>query len=257
MRDLAPVHAFSVMLGKRTGYAKSAGLPYRPHNVTHIVLGTVFLWVGWFGFNGGSAFAANLRAVMACIVTHLSASVGGITWVLLDYRLEKKWSVVGFCSGAISGLVAITPASGYVTPWAAVIFGRRRWNWLQRRHQAEVPHGDYIAALDGFSVIPGGWINHNYIQLAYQIADSVAGFAYSFVLTCVILFLLNLIPGLSLRVSPEEEDIGIDDIQLGEFAYDYVELQRHTSDIIVAQSDHERASSSKGSVPEKSAEAMA
>ncbi|TRX93248.1 hypothetical protein FHL15_005827 [Xylaria flabelliformis] len=276
--------AFSIMLGKRTGYAKSAGLPYRPHNVTHIVLGTVFLWVGWFGFNGGSALASNLRAVMACIVTHLAASVGGITWVLLDYRLEKKWSVVGFCSGAISGLVAITPASGYVTPWAAVIFGvvggigcnlATKLKFLMGADDALdifAVHGiggiignlltglfaaDYIAALDGFSVIPGGWINHNYIQLAYQIADSVAGFSYSFVLTCVILFLLNLIPGLSLRVAPEEEDIGIDDIQLGEFAYDYVELQRHTSDIITAHSnsDHDRASSSKGSVPEKSPEA--
>lgn len=100
-------------------------------------------------------------------------------------------------------------------------------------------------------MIPGGWINHNYIQLAYQIADSVAGFSYSFVLTCVILFLLNLIPGLSLRVSAEEEDIGIDDIQLGEFAYDYVELQRHTTDIVMGHSDNEHGSFSKSSVPEK------
>ncbi|KAF2973260.1 hypothetical protein GQX73_g283 [Xylaria multiplex] len=275
--------AFSIMLGKRTGYAKSSGLPYRPHNVTHIVLGTVFLWVGWFGFNGGSALASNLRAVMACIVTHLAASVGGITWVLLDYRLEKKWSVVGFCSGAISGLVAITPASGFVTPWAAFIFGvvggigcniATKLKFLIGADDALdifAVHGiggiignlltglfaaDYIAHLDGSTIIPGGWVNHNYIQLAYQIADSVAGFSYSFVLTCVILFLMNLIPGLSLRVDPEEEEIGIDDIQLGEFAYDYVELHRHTSDITPTHSDHERAGSSKGSVPEKTPEAV-
>ncbi|KAI1817217.1 ammonium transporter [Poronia punctata] len=273
--------AFSVMLGKRTGYAKSAGLPYRPHNVTHIVLGTVFLWVGWFGFNGGSALAANLRAVMACIVTHIAASVGAITWVLLDYRLEKKWSVVGFCSGAIAGLVAITPASGFVTPWAAVIYGivggigcnvATKLKFLLGADDALdifAVHGvggiignlltgifaaDYIAALDGSSEIPGGWINHNYIQLAYQIADSVAGFSYAFVLTCIILFLLNLVPGLSLRVSPEDEDTGIDDVQLGEFAYDYVELQRHTSDITPTHIIHERSGSSKGSVPEKAAE---
>ena len=69
--------AYSVMLGKRTGYHSLHGLPYRPHNVTHVVLGTVFLWVGWFGFNGGSALGANLRAVMACVVTHIAASVGG------------------------------------------------------------------------------------------------------------------------------------------------------------------------------------
>jgi ammonium transporter len=115
--------AYSIMLGKRRGYNDVSGLPYRPHNVTHIVLGTVFLWVGWFGFNGGSALGANMRAVMACVVTHLAASVGGVTWVLLDYRLEKKWSTVGFCSGAVSGLVAITPASGFVPAWSAVIFG--------------------------------------------------------------------------------------------------------------------------------------
>jgi Amt family ammonium transporter len=115
--------AYSIMLGKRSGYNDTHGLPYRPHNVTHIVLGTVFLWVGWFGFNGGSALAANMRAVMACVVTHIAASVGGVTWVLLDYRLDKKWSTVGFCSGAVSGLVAITPASGFVPAWSAVIFG--------------------------------------------------------------------------------------------------------------------------------------
>ncbi|KAI1076629.1 ammonium transporter [Whalleya microplaca] len=270
--------AFSVMIGKRAGYAKSAGLPYRPHNVTHIVLGTVFLWVGWFGFNGGSALAANLRAVMACIVTHLAASVGGITWALLDYRLEKKWSVVGFCSGAISGLVAITPASGFVTPWAAVIYGivggigcnfATKLKFVMGVDEAldifavhavggvignvltGIFAADYIAALDGFTEIPGGWINHNYVQLGYQIADCVAGFSYSFVLTCIILFVINLIPGLSLRVSPEKEDMGIDDDQLGEFAYDYVELQRHTSDIIPTNVLPGRASSSKGSEPEK------
>jgi Amt family ammonium transporter len=115
--------AYSLMLGKRTGYSRNNGLPYRPHNVTHVVLGTVFLWVGWFGFNGGSALGMNIRAVMACYVTNLAASCGAIAWTLLDYRLEKKWSTIGFCSGAISGLVAITPAAGFVKPWAAVIIG--------------------------------------------------------------------------------------------------------------------------------------
>lgn len=114
--------AYSLMLGKRRGH--SAGdLSYRPHNVTHVVIGTVFLWFGWFGFNCGSALSANLRAVMAAVVTNLAAAVGGVTWCLLDYRLDRKFSAVGFSSGVISGLVAITPASGYVPPWGAVIFG--------------------------------------------------------------------------------------------------------------------------------------
>ncbi|KAK4196229.1 ammonium transporter AmtB-like domain-containing protein [Triangularia verruculosa] len=255
--------AYSLMLGKRTGYNKVNGLPYRPHNVTHVVLGTVFLWVGWFGFNGGSALAANTRAVMACLVTHISACVGGFTWCLLDYRLEKKWSTVGFCSGVIAGLVAITPAAGYVPPWSAVIFGvcggvicnfATKLKFLigiDEPLDVFAEHGvggivgnlltgifaaDWIAALDGSTKIAGGWVNQNYIQLGYQLADSVAGFAYSFVMTCVICFLMNLVPGLSLRVSPEVEEIGLDDAELGEFAYDYVELSRHVNDVLVGGS---------------------
>jgi Amt family ammonium transporter len=84
-------------------------------------------------------------------------------------------------------------------------------------------------------VIPGGWLNHNYIQLAYQLADCVSGFAYSFFGTCIILFFMNLVPGLSLRASAEEEEVGLDDAQLGEFAYDYVELRRDAAAIIVGE----------------------
>lgn len=251
--------AYSLMLGKRRGYTKVLGLPYRPHNVTHVVLGTVFLWVGWFGFNGGSALAANMRAVMACIVTHIAACVGGFTWCLMDYRLEKKWSTVGFCSGVIAGLVAITPASGFVPAWAAVIFGvvggiacnlATKLKFLIGVDDALdifAEHciggivgnlltglfaANYIAHLDGFTVIPGGWLNQNYVQLGYQLADCAAGFSYSFVVTCAILFLMNLVPGLSLRATAEEEELGLDDGQLGEFAYDYVELSRNISDIL-------------------------
>ncbi|KAK0727626.1 ammonium transporter AmtB-like domain-containing protein [Lasiosphaeria miniovina] len=272
--------AYSLMLGKRTGYNKVNGLPYRPHNVTHVVLGTVFLWVGWFGFNGGSALAGNLRAVMACLVSQIAACVGGFTWCLLDYRLEKKWSTVGFCSGVISGLVAITPASGFVPPWSAVIFGivggagcnfATKLKFIIGVDDAIdifAEHGvggiignlltglfaaNYIAHLDGATVIAGGWVNQNYIQLGFQLADSVAGFSYSFVMTCVILFLLNLVPGLSLRVSAEEEELGLDDAQLGEFAYDYVELSRHVNDIVTLATPGSSgdATSLKGADPEK------
>jgi len=114
--------AISIYLGKRRGYGTER-LAYKPHNTTYVVLGTILLWFGWFGFNGGSALSANLRAIQACIVTNLAASVGGMTWMFWDYRLEKKWSAVGFCSGAVAGLVAITPASGFVGSPAAVAFG--------------------------------------------------------------------------------------------------------------------------------------
>lgn len=85
------------------------------------------------------------------------------------------------------------------------------------------------------TVIPGGWLNQNWIQLAYQLADSTSGFAYSFFGTCLILFIMNLIPGLSLRASAEEEEMGLDDAQLGEFAYDYVELRRDAGALIVGE----------------------
>jgi Amt family ammonium transporter len=85
---------------------------------------------------------------------------------------------------------------------------------------------DYIAHLDNVQVIPGGWINHNWIQLGYQLADSFSGGAYSFFGTCIILFIMNMIPGLHLRADEEAEILGIDDAEIGEFAYDYVEVTR-------------------------------
>ncbi|MCJ1461540.1 ammonium transporter Amt1 [Pseudocyphellaria aurata] len=244
--------AYSLMLGKRRGHGTHE-LNFRPHNVTQVIIGTVFLWVGWFGFNAGSALSANMRAVMAAVVTNLAASVGGVTWCLLDYRLEGKWSAVGFCSGVVAGLVAITPGSGFVPAWAAVVYGvvgGAACNYATKvkfflgiddaldifavhaiggfvgNLLTGVFAANYIAHLDGVLVIDGGWLNHNYIQLAYQLADSASGFAYSFGGSCIILFIMNLIPGLGLRASEEAEVLGMDDAEIGEFAYDYVELTR-------------------------------
>jgi ammonia channel protein AmtB len=112
--------AYSMVLGRRQ---ERMMLNFRPHNVSLILLGTVFLWFGWLGFNGGSSFGANLRATMACWNSNLTAMFAAITWVLLDWRLARKWSMVGWCSGTISGLVAATPASGYLTPWGSIILG--------------------------------------------------------------------------------------------------------------------------------------
>jgi Amt family ammonium transporter len=102
-------------------------------------------------------------------------------------------------------------------------------------------NSDYIAHLDGFTEIPGGWLNRHWIQLAYQLADCVSGFSYSFFGTCIILFLMNLVPGLSLRASADEESMGMDEAQLGEFAYDYVELRREFSDVIMGESGDEKS----------------
>ncbi|KAK0219906.1 ammonium transporter [Armillaria fumosa] len=248
--------AISIYLGKRKGWGTER-LSYKPHNTSYIILGTVLLWFGWFGFNGGSALSANLRAAQACIVTNLAASVGGLTWMLWDYRLEKKWSAVGFCSGAISGLVAITPASGFVGAPAAVLFGVMAGTCCNFATQLKFIFGyddtldifashaiggivgniltglfaqASVAGFDGITVIPGGWIDHHYIQLGYQLADSVSGVAYSFTMTTIILWIMHFIPGCRLRlnedVSEEAQAVGMDDYDMGEFAYDYVGLEQ-------------------------------
>lgn len=240
--------ALSIYLGKRRGFGTER-LAYKPHNVTYVVLGTVFLWFGWFGFNGGSALSANIRAAQACVVTNLAASVGGLTWMLWDWRLERKWSAVGFCSGAIAGLVAITPASGFVGSPAAVLYGVAAGTVCNFATQLKFvfKYDDCldifashaiggilgnlltglfaqasIAGADGITVIPGGWLDHNYRQLGIQAADSVSGVSYSFFMTTVICWIMHFIPGMRLRASEEAEIIGIDDAEMGEFAYDYV-----------------------------------
>lgn len=263
--------AYSIWLGKRKGYGTNA-LAYKPQNITHVVLGTVsifqrpvdainmclivaqcvsiyqiFLWFGWFGFNGGSALASNLRASQAMIVTNTAASVGGLAWMIVDWRLEHKWSAVGFCSGAVSGLVAITPAAGYVTTPSAVAIGVVAGVVCNYATQLKaILHYDdavdifavhgvgglvgnlmtamfadkRIATFDS-TIIDGGFMNHHWVQLAYHLADSSAIFGYTFVVTMAILIVMDFIPGLSLRVSEEGEELGIDASQIGEMAYDY------------------------------------
>ncbi|KAG6885785.1 hypothetical protein C0993_009890 [Termitomyces sp. T159_Od127] len=248
--------ALASYIGKRHGYGTTR-LAYEPQNTSYVVLGTAFLWFGWFGFNGGSALSANLRAASACIVTNLAASVGGIIWMLLDYRLNKKWSIIGFCSGAITGLVAITPAAGLVGAPAAVAFGvisgficnfATKLKFFARYDDVLdvfAIHGiggivgnlltaffaqASIAGFDGITVIPGGWIDHHYIQLGYQLADSAAGVTYTFVMTTIILWIMHYIPGLSLRASEEAEILGIDEAEMGEFMYDYVGMEAKMED---------------------------
>jgi len=243
--------AISIYLGKRRGYGTDR-IAYKPHNTTYVVLGTVFLWFGWFGFNGGSALSANLRAAEASIVTNLAASVGGATWMLWDYRMEKKWSAVGFCSGAVSSLVAITPGSGFVGAPASVVFGVAAGtlcNWatglkfifgwddtldIFASHAIGGVVGNVltaffaqasVAGFDGITDIKGGWLDHNWVQLGYQVANSAAGMAYSFIVTTIILWVMHPIPFLCLRCSEETEIIGVDDGEMGEFAYDYVGIE--------------------------------
>lgn len=110
----------AVMIGARQGYGKENLAPF---DLSMAVIGTGLLWVGWFGFNGGSALGAGSRAVFAIVATHLAASAGAIVWSALEWAERGKPSVLGLISGAVAGLGTITPASGYVLPWHGVVIG--------------------------------------------------------------------------------------------------------------------------------------
>lgn len=243
--------AYSFVLGKRQ---EQMLINFRPHNVSLITLGTVLLWFGWLGFNGGSAFGSNLRAVMACWNTNLTAISSAITWSILDFRLARKWSMVGFCSGLISGLVAATPASGFINPHSAILLGvlsgvicnySTKIKYLLRIDDTMdvfAEHGvagivglifnaffgaDYIIGLDGVNLdVQAGWVNKNWVAMGWQIAYVLACCSYTWVMTCIICYALDYTPGLQLRATEQAELLGMDDDQLGEFAYDYVEVRR-------------------------------
>ncbi|KAJ3575918.1 hypothetical protein NP233_g793 [Leucocoprinus birnbaumii] len=243
--------AYSWVLGRRQ---EKELLNFRPHNVSLVALGTAMLWFGWLGFNGGSAFGANLRAIFAIWNSMLAAAFGGMVWCLLDYRYERRWTMVGFCSGTIAGLVAATPSSGYIHPWASVVVGvlsgglcnlATKVKHLVRIDDAldlfaehavggivgllcNAFFGDrMIIALDGVSTsTDGGFMNHNYALLYKQLCYVLATCSYTFVVTALIAKGVDMIPGLSLRAGPASEALGMDEVEHGEFATDYIELRR-------------------------------
>ncbi|KAK2461698.1 hypothetical protein APHAL10511_006161 [Amanita phalloides] len=246
--------AYAWVLGRRE---ESELLNFRPHNVSLVGLGTFILWFGWLGFNGGSAFGANLRAIYAIWNSMLAAAFGGIVWCLLDFRIERRWTMVGFCSGTIAGLVAATPSSGYVCPWSSVIVGilsgalcnfATKVKFLLRIDDALDLFAEHavggiiglllngffasktITALDGSTAISGGWIDGNWKQLYIQFAYVCATCGYSFVVTAIIAKGVDLVPGLRLRNTPEAERLGMDEVEIGEFATDYIEVRRDFSD---------------------------
>ncbi|VDC01963.1 unnamed protein product [Peniophora sp. CBMAI 1063] len=247
--------AYSMVLGRRR---ERELLNFRPHNVSLVALGTFLLWFGWLGFNGGSAFGANLRAIIAIWNSMLAAAFGGIVWCALDFRYERKWSAVGFCSGTIAGLVAATPASGNIPTWAAVVMGivtgavcnyATKLKFLMRIDDALDLFAEHaiggviglvfnaifaqqtIISLDGVNTsISGGWLDHNWKQMYMQIAYIAAACAYTFVMTALIAKAVDLIPGLHLRAGEEAEGLGMDEDQIGEFATDYIEVRRDYTD---------------------------
>ncbi|KAJ0425662.1 ammonium transporter AmtB-like domain-containing protein [Aspergillus carlsbadensis] len=240
--------AYAVVLGKRKGYGEPS--MKRPHNTTLVFLGTIFIWTGWLGFNGGSTLSASVRGYLAIMNTNVAASTGILGWVLVDMiRNKGKFSLVGACEGAIAGLVGITPAAGCVTVWLGALIGfltavvcslcKNINDWMRVDEGMDVfkLHGlggmvgsfltgifadHYISALDGGSLIPGA-INGEGVQVGKQLAEICAISAYSFVMTAVILMIMKYIPYVGVRVSEEAEFVGLDasffvDEQVGDWS---------------------------------------
>ncbi|ETK80378.1 hypothetical protein L915_13934 [Phytophthora nicotianae] len=229
--------AAALMVGKRYNH----GEPVKPHNVPLVMIGVTLLWFGWFGFNAGSSGAADGIAATAAINTHLGSSAGFLTWVGLEYVSYKKFDPCGAASGAVAGLVSITPACGYVYPWASVVFGMigaaTGFAAIQMKNYLR-----YDDTLDSFAIhgcvgvmgglltglfatsdvnpnIDGGAFYGNSEQFLHQLISQCVAAAYSFVVTMIILFLIKITIGL--RVDEDKEVNGIDITYHGGLAYDY------------------------------------
>ena len=227
------------VLGARRGYGSENLAPY---DLTLAVIGTGLLWVGWFGFNGGSALGANSRAAMAIVSTHLAASAGAFTWMALEWWTRGKPSVLGMISGAVAGLGTITPASGFVLPMQAVLIGLIAgalcfWacTWLKTKigyddsldvfgvHGLGGLTGTLLAgvfAVGALSVspeLPGGapgLLEGHPEQVVAQLYGIGVTIVWSGVMTFIILKVIEVI--VPLRVRKEDEVMGLDVTQHGE-----------------------------------------
>ncbi len=227
--------AFALVIGSRKGFGAAT---FEPHNIPYSVLGAGLLWFGWFGFNGGSALAANGLAVQALVTTNTAAAAAGLMWMLLSW-LDNKPSVLGIVTGAVVGLVAITPAAGYVTPLAAMVIGATAApisyyaiRFRQRRSLDEsldvwACHGmggTWGALATGLfattTVNPAGangLFYGNPMQFVIQAVAVVASIALAFGVTYGLAKVLDAVTGL--RVSDNEEEVGLDISAHGERAY--------------------------------------
>ncbi|MCC7365782.1 MAG: ammonium transporter [Dehalococcoidia bacterium] len=230
-----------LVFGKRKGYGVSA---MEPHDVTMVVLGGAILWFGWFGFNAGSAGGATGQAVYAFANTNIAAATAGLAWTLISWWMSGKPSLVGAISGAVAGLVAVTPAAGYVEPMSAMIIGAGAGVicYLAVRARAALSFDDSldVVGVHGVGGIWGavatglfataevsglpyaeGLINGE----AARLWDSIVGIfvigAFSFIMTFIILKVLDMTLGI--RVTEDDEELGLDVTQHGERAYTFDE----------------------------------
>lgn len=223
-----------LFLGKRKN-----GQETRPHNVPYVVLGASLLWFGWFGFNGGSALTAGSLATIAFVNTDLAASAAMVIWLFLSWWHKGKPSLVGALTGAVAGLVAVTPAAGFVAPWAALLIGviagavcywaiilKNKMNWDDALDVWAV-HG--VGGITG-SILTGllaspainssvGWFYGNFALFKANLIAVIIVALYSFIMTYLILKLMSLFG--EIRVDEESEKNGLDKILHGEEAYDF------------------------------------
>ena len=220
------------VMGRRQGYGSENLSPF---DLSLAVMGTGLLWVGWFGFNGGSALAANSHAVMAIIATHLAACAGAITWATIEWSTRRKPSVLGMISGAVAGLGTITPASGFVAPWHGIVIGviaglvcywactslKQRFNYDDSLdvfgvHGVGGMTGTLLAGIFATASIGGtaGLIEGHPQQLLFQLYGVVVTLVWSAGVTYALLKLVSLF--VPLRVSREHELEGLDISQHGE-----------------------------------------
>jgi Amt family ammonium transporter len=218
----------ALMLGRRRGYPTE---PMAPHNLVLSVIGASLLWVGWFGFNAGSATAANASAGMAMAVTQIATATAALSWMFVEWSLKGKPSVLGITSGAVAGLVAITPASGFVDPRGALIIGLAAgvicyWGTTGLKHAL-----GYDDSLDAFGVhgvggIVGailtgvlavawvggdghsGLIDGNPYQVVIQLYGIACTVAYDAIVSLILLKVIDLTIGL--RVNTDTEREGLD-----------------------------------------------
>lgn len=231
----------AIMIGPRKGFPTT---PMTPHNLTLTVTGAGMLWVGWFGFNGGSALAANGDAGMAILVTHLSAACGALTWSALEWVKFGKPSVLGAVTGMVAGLGTITPASGFVGPAGAVVIGLsagiicffatmfvKKTLKIDDSLDVMPVHGvggilgTLLAAVFCSTQIglfsgqgPVGVETTMGAQFGVQLTGVIATFVFTAVATAIILKLIDLMVGL--RVDEDDESVGLDLVSHNERGYD-------------------------------------
>ncbi|MGH8141521.1 MAG: ammonium transporter [Steroidobacteraceae bacterium] len=217
--------ATALMLGKRQGLGREK---MAPHNLTLTVIGASLLWVGWFGFNAGSAVVSDGRAGMAFLVTHMATAAAALAWMFTEWAVKGKPSVLGVCSGAVAGLVAITPASGFVGVDSAIIIGVVGGVVCFFTSTSLKKAVGYDDSLDAFGVhciggIVGALLTGALVSKAIsgatgsvllQLRGVLATLVWSFVLSIIILKLIDMTIGL--RVETDDEREGLDISQHGE-----------------------------------------